>query len=407
MNAIDGFPPGGEHWGKHCIKDKWGRIVPNLANVMAALRLAPEIAHVFSYDEMERRIVIASAIDGRNSDVLPRPVDDSDVSRVQEFLQRNDMPRIGKDTTHQAVDLRARERPFHPVRDYLSSLRWDRSPRLELWLATYFGAEGEPDYLAGIGRMFLVSMAARIFSPGCKCDYMLVIEGDQGNLKSTACRILAGDWFSDNLPDLQFSDPVRLSMHLRGKWLIEIGELASFHRSDTERLKTFLTQREERFTPKFARKEVTEPRQCTFVGTTNKKEYLKDETGGRRFWPFKANSIDLAALARDRDQLFAEAVDVYRSGAKWWPDDAFERRYIKPQQEARREVDAWQEPIAAYVAGKPSVTPGEVARKALKIATSRVGTSDVRRITAVLVALGMVRSDKKDSAGNFPYLKKE
>jgi predicted P-loop ATPase len=405
MNAFDGTPPG-EPWTKHCIRDKWKRIVPNLANVMAALRLAPEIADIFSYDEMERRTIISEAIDGQNSG-FPRPVDDSDVSRVQEFLQRNDMPRIGKDTTHQAVDLRARERPFHPVRDYLSSLKWDGTPRLDTWLFVYFGAEGDPHYLAPIGRMFLVSMVARIFAPGCKVDYMLVVEGDQGNLKSSACRVLAGGWFSDNLPDLQSGDLVRLSMHLRGKWLIEIGELASFHSADTERLKTFLSQREERFTPKFARKEVTEPRQCAFIGTTNKAVYLKDETGARRFWPFKATIINLAELARNRDQLFAEAVALYRGGAQWWPDAAFERAYIKPQQEARREVDAWQEPIAAYVASRQSVTPGEVARKALKIAMPRIATTDIRRITAVLVTLGLVRSDKKDVAGNYPYLRKE
>ena len=391
-------------WLDGCDRDEWGRIVPNLANVMVALRTAPEIERAFGYDEMARASIIVEELPDRaNSDPLPRHVSDVDVSRLQEFLQRNGMPKVGREATHQAVDLRAKERSFHPVRDYLCGLKWDSTPRLSSWLTTYLGADATP-YVAAIGRMFLIAMVARIFRPGCKCDYMLVLEGDQGIQKSTACRILAGEWFSDNLPDLRYGNSVRVSMHLRGKWLIEIGELSSFSKADAEALKTFISRTDEQYTPKFARKEIVERRQSLFIGTTNKDTYLLDATGARRFWPVKVKLIDLAALTRDRGQLFAEAVAAYRNSEPWWPTPEFEQAHIRAEQEARREVDPWQEPIATYVSGRASVLVGHIAREALRIETQRVGTNDARRIAAVLVGLGWSKSSKKDVAGNYPYL---
>jgi predicted P-loop ATPase len=389
-------------WTDACIKDE-GRIVPCLANVMVALRDAAEIADVFAYDEMARDTVIVGTLPGgANGGSLPRQIGDADVSQLQEWLQRNGMPKIGKDTTHQAVDLRARERSFHPVRDYLGGLKWDGAPRLDRWLTTYLGSEPSA-YVAAIGRMFLIAMVARIFKPGCKVDYMLVLEGDQGLRKSQALRVLAGEWFSDNLPDLHFGDAVRLSMHFRNKWLIEVGELSSFSKAGAAELKSFISRSEERFTPKFARKEVKEPRQCVFAGTINEKTYLKDETGNRRFWPAPTTNIDLSALAANRDQLFAEALVAFRTGAQWWPDGAFERAYIKPEQDARYQADPWHEIISAYVAGRKSVLPGQIAKDALKIETARLGTIHRDRVTAVLVALGWTRSEKKDREGYFPY----
>jgi predicted P-loop ATPase len=248
--------------------------------------------------------------------------------------------------------------------------------------------------------MFLISMVARIFEPGCKADYMMVLEGAQGTRKSTACSILGGDWFSDGLPDVTSGKDVQ--QHLRGKWLIEVSELNAMNRAEASALKAFITRATERYRPSYGRREVIEDRQCVFVGTTNQQAYLRDETGGRRFWPIKTGTINIGALARDRDQLFAEAVILYRARVQWWPDADFESTRIKPEQDARFEPDVWENSIRDFLVGRSSVLVGQVARDALHFETQRIGRVEQNRITAVLERLGW-RRQKKDWKGNIPW----
>lgn len=372
-------------WLDTCIKGESGQPLPILANVLIGLRA--QWPDYFYFDEMLCAPVLMRSLVGENNFAL-RAVTEVDVGIVQEQLQYAGLKRLAKDVVHQAVDIRAHECRFHPVRDYVEALEWDWTPRLTKLLPAYFGTVASP-YVETIGKMFIISMVARILRPGCKADHLLVIEGPQGTLKSTACAILGGEYFSDNLPDVTAGKDV--SQHIRGKWLIEVSEMHAMNRAETAHLKAFITRTTERYRPSYGRKEVIEPRQCVFIGTTNRDTYLRDETGGRRFWPVKAGSIDTDKLSQDRDQLFAEAVHLYRKGVVWWPDKDFERKYIMPEQAARYEADAWEENIAAYLGDQSKVTIGQVARDGLGIETPRIGTAEQRRIAAALEQLGWKR----------------
>lgn len=368
-------------WGK-CQLDKSGNPIPNLANACIALEEDPDFAGKFLFDEMAR----SPCFDGRK-------VEDAELIELHRAIQLLGIRRVALETIHEAVRGVSYRSPIHPLRERLTSVQWDGVPRLSDWLCTYLGA-ADSEYHKAVGPMFLIGMVARIFRPGCQANYMLVLEGPQGILKSQACRALADPYFSDHLPPLS-SDEVRLSAHLRGKWLIEVPELSAFTRADASALKSFITRQEEIFTPKYSRVEVHEPRQCMFIGTTNDDQYLKDDTGGRRFWPIKCGRIDLEALKRDRDQLFAEAVYHYLQGAQWWPDATFEAQHIRPVQDQRLWVDAWVEPVEQFldralsqalaISGFPRVTVAQVARdSALAIPSGKLDPFQQKRIQSVL-----------------------
>lgn len=210
----------------------------------------------------------------------------------------------------EATSLVAHRMAVHPVRDWLSNLVWDGTPRLNTWLKDYCEAEAAEPYLSEVSRKFLLAMVKRIFEPGCQWDYVLVLEGKQGKYKSSIARAIAGDkWFMDNLPDLKDKDAM---LNLQGKWLIELAELSNVKRADYNLVKAYLIRRTDTVRPHYGRLMADVPRQSVFIGTVNEGQYLKDPTGNRRFWPVLVHNCDVPGLKAVRDQLFAEALFVYK-----------------------------------------------------------------------------------------------
>jgi predicted P-loop ATPase len=366
-----------------------------------------------AFDEMANGVSLHQPLPGDAQFTAPRLWADYDVTRLQDFLQREvQMGRISRETVQQGVEFVARLYAYHPVRDYLMGLAWDKTPRLDTWLATYLGVENSA-YSGKTGRMWLISLVARIRQPGCKADYMLILEGLQGTLKSQVCVALCGPWVSDQSLDIRH-DARAASQHLRGKWLVEVSELAFFRQADVETLKAFISRTTERYLPRYARNEVIEPRQCCFLGTTNSETYLGDSTGGRRFWPHRVGTIDITALERDRDQIWAEAVAAHAAGEPWWPDAEFEAQAIRPEQEARYQADAWTEPLdreleriknaAARTAAVPKTTLLQVWQAALPDADGapppalKFDRSAQIRVREILQNLGWRRGKKSNGA---------
>jgi Virulence-associated protein E-like domain/Bifunctional DNA primase/polymerase, N-terminal len=289
---------GKEKWLDACLKSDTGKPLPVIANALAILRLDATASDLLAYDEMLRAVMLMHPIgDPKGGDFKPRPAADADIMELAEWMQKAGLSRISRTVVGDAVEVRARELAFHPVRDYLGALQWDGQPRVEGWLISKLGAE-KTLYIQAVGKMFLIAMVARIFDPGCKADYMIVLEGPQGQLKSMACQVLAGNWFSDNLPDITAGKDA--SQHLRGKWLIEVAEMHAYSKAETSLLKMFITRTIERYRPSYGRFEVIEPRQCVFIGTTNKDTYLRDRRAdgrsGRRASGRRSSSILLPGM---------------------------------------------------------------------------------------------------------------
>jgi len=365
------------------ILDDKGRPQQDVANAIMVLTHDPAFRGVFSYNTFSQKRFVNKPVPGEKmAGTFPRPLEDHDYTSVQVYLNYAGFPTIAKGEVLAAVRKVCRDNSFNPQRDYLCGVDWDGTVRLPSMLPTYFSAEPS-EYVATAGCKWMISGAARGLQPGCKADYMLVLEGPQGLKKSTALATLAGaEWFSDCLTDMFSKDA---SMQLNGHWIIEIAEMEAMTRRP-EMAKAFLTRQVEKYRPPFERENVQVPRRCIFAGTTNRKDWQPDETGGRRFWPVKVGKIDLEGLARDRDQLWAEAVARYRRGEKWYMEGEVEQIALK-EASARRPEDPWRSDIADIIEGLPEVTTKAILSQ-LGIPPSDMTPALSKRVAKELTSLG-------------------
>lgn len=277
---------------------------------------------------------------------IGNPIDEDDCRRIKEFLTRQYRMEPAVEKILEALLIRADKSRFHPVREFVLGLEWDGVERAETWLKTYLGAEGPDEYLRAVGLKTLVAMIARVFEPGCKHDHVLILEGNQGAGKSTTARILSAPWFSDSYLNVNDKDSV---MNMHGVWVNELGELSAMNRSEVNTLKEFVSRQVDKIRPPYGRLSVKYPRQNIFIGTTNNRDYLKDKTGNRRFWPVKIKKLKWKMLKADRDQLLAEAYAWWKMGEPLYLDTKEQDRLARIEQDLRLEHDELQDALADFL----------------------------------------------------------
>jgi predicted P-loop ATPase len=367
-------------WKSRLATSKQGNILSNLNNIMMSLNWAPQWHGGFRYDEF-RHLIIAA----RPMPEIPEnsQITDHEISLTTAELQKEGVP-VTSNQVWEAVRTIAKCDGFHPVREYLDSLVHDGKPRVDKWLVTYLGVE-DSNYARAVGRRWLISAVARIFRPGCKADCCLVAEGGEGVRKSTAFSILGGDWFLDGIPDIHGKDAL---IEIQGKWIIEVSEMTSFRSAKSDQIKAFLSRASDRYRPVYERIAVDFPRQCVLAGTTNDDTYFEGVNGHRRFWPVRTSTIDTVGLFRDRDQLFAEAVVLYKLGAAWHLDAPELVAAAEQQQSERLILDPWQNRIDEYCAHRDDVSSTEILDTCIGKFTGQQAQTDMNRVAACLKIAG-------------------
>lgn len=272
------------------------------------------------------------------------------------LVHKHYLPPMPRTALEEAVKMVAGRHRYHPVRQYLATVRgkWDGVRRLSSWLKRVCQAqapEGLEDitdkYLARVGSWLVMAMVARVMEPGCKFDYMVIFEGAQGMGKSTLARTLGGEWFADTGLVMGEKDAYQ---NLQGVLVYEVGELDSMNRAEVTKVKAFASSQKDRFRASFDRRPRDYPRQVVFVGTTNEDHYLTDQTGNRRFWPVRVGGpIDVAWVREHRDQLFAEALEAFEAGHRFHPTQDEQRELFDPQQSARTVELPIEARIMAYL----------------------------------------------------------
>lgn len=349
-------------WRRYLVTSAQGAIKPARENVVLALDGMPEKgitgiaeAHgVIAFNDFTNDVVkLKPAPWGAPAGVWNEV---EDLLMGNWLLHEHYLPSMSRQTLEEAVRMVAHRRRYHPLREQLEAIqgRWDGERRLGTWLRRACLVEDEYDeadplqqYLSRVGAWLIMAICARVLTPGCKFDYMVIFEGAQGVGKSTLARILGGDFFADTGLVLGDKDSYQ---NLQGISVYEWGELDSLNKSEVTKVKQFISSMTDRFRASFDRRPKDYPRQVVFIGTTNEDHYLTDPTGNRRFWPVRVTRvIDVEWLRQNREQLFAEALHYLKEGHRFFPNAREQRDLFEPQQQQRAVESAIESSIARYL----------------------------------------------------------
>lgn len=325
-------------WATQLETDAKGCYLPTIGNLTIILQNDPGLKGKLVSDEFEHREAILDDLPWRKLSA-GRAFEDKDEAQFKLYLEQR-YKIISHAKVHDALSVAFADCAVHPVREYLDGLSWDEVPRLETLLIDYLGAADTP-YVRAVTRKMLAAAVARIYEPGTKFDYMMVLVGPQGTGKSTIINRLGGRWYSDSFTTVQGKDAYE---QLQGTWLMEVAEMAGLSKSEVETVKHFISKQEDRFRVAYGKRVSYFPRQCVFFGTTNNYNCLRDETGNRRFWPVdirvtepRKNLFEDFTRA-EIDQVWAEAVELYRGGEPLYLDRELEAE-AQEQQAMHTEED--------------------------------------------------------------------
>jgi predicted P-loop ATPase len=396
------------------VKTSKGHVPANLHNIFTVLNEFSPWGQVFAYDDFTmRKMIITKPPNqtGNPSHFTPREIRDTDYAKVTRWLNRNGFLILPKQVVCDAVNEISELNIISPVRYYLESLSFDPmidEPLLSVWMERFLGVlpenTQETDYVRAVSRLSLIQAVARTLNPGCKADSVPILEGEQGTGKSTALRVLHGtEWFGDALPPMGTKDA---SDYVRGKWGIELAELAFQAKAEVEAQKAYISRQEERFRPAYGREEITYERRCVFWGTTNRIDYLKDETGNRRFLPVQTGKIDITGLKDNRDKLWAEAVYYFQKKERYWLNDDM-LPFAKKQAHRRLESDPWTQDVITSLSDMKETTIREALMKCFPqdpdgqgIRSHQITQKMNRRMGNCLIAAGWSHDGKYTSGPN-------
>lgn len=365
-----------------------GQPFPNVDNVRRVMENHKALSTLVWYDEFHQKMFTTW------NSKEPRQWEDVDDINLLTYLQRKvGLARISLEAVRNGATGYAKQHVRNEPREWLDSLVWDKESRIHEFISECFGVEHN-EYTSAASKNFWVGLVARIYRPGCKVDNMVVLEGPQGTFKSTALEIIGGKWYLEMKESVQSKD---FFICLQGKLLAQIAELDSFTRADVTRIKQVISCRSDNYRAPYDRASLDHPRTSVFVGTTNESYYLRDATGGRRFWPIKCTAVRLDKIAADRTQLYAEAVHAlapqtpwdkslqhYEGGTDWW---VMPKEMTEHEQEARRQNDEWEGIIYDFLSTRDEVSVREIAEH-MGIDVDKLDRGVQMRIAGIVKNLG-------------------